>query len=167
MDNFRQSFSIGDTTTWWCCRFQLLRDFLIYWFILWCPSFFFILYHNTLPYLITFCFDLAAQNLHTEVLGLNLNVSKIWWSVLFALGFFTVTDFLSYIGLFSVNSLVVVTIDALIMELYCCWSLHFPEDLYNFLILSRHLCSYIALLLNGWSNTMVTICTSIQYNLEN
>ena len=113
-----------------------------------------------------FAVYLAAQNLWTVVFGLNFNVSKNWCSDFLALGFFTVTDFLSDIGLFSVNSLVVVTIDALIMELYCCWSLHFPEDLYNFLILSRHLCSYIALLLNGWSNTMVTICTSIQYNLE-
>ena len=34
----------------------------------------------------------------------------------------------------------------------------FPEDLYNFLIFSRHLCSYIAYLLNYWSTPIITIC---------
>ena len=44
------------------------------------------------------------------------------------------------------------------MALYCCWLSYFPEDLDNFLIFSRRLCSYIELLLNDWSTPMVTIC---------
>ena len=43
------------------------------------------------------------------------------------------------------------------MDLYWFWSSYFTECLYNFLINSKHLYSYIALLLNNWSNPMVTI----------
>ena len=42
--------------------------------------------------------------------------------------------------------------------LYCCWSSNLPESFYTFLMFSRHLCSYRALLLNDWSTPMVKIC---------
>ena len=61
------------------------------------------------------------------------------------------------IGLSSVNPLVVETIAASRISLNCCWLSHLPDCLYNFLMFSRHLCSYIALLLKDWSISMV--CT--------
>ena len=45
------------------------------------------------------------------------------------------------------------------MDLYCCWFSHLPADLYKILMFSRHIFSYIALLLNDWLSTMLTICS--------
>ena len=56
------------------------------------------------------------------------------------------------------------TISASRIALYFCLSSYLPVDLYNFLILSRHLCQYIELLLNDWSITIVTICYFSQYD---
>ena len=58
---------------------------------------------------------------------------------------------------FSVIPSVVETMDDSMMDIYCCWLLHFPEYFHNFLICSKHTCSYWALLLNYWSTPMVTI----------
>ena len=50
------------------------------------------------------------------------------------------------------------TIYASIIALYCCWLSHLPADLYNFLMFSRNICSYRALLFNDWWIPMATIC---------
>ena len=71
---------------------------------------------------------------------------------------FTVTDWLGDIGLMAVNNSWLETIYASRMDFYCCWSSYFSSDLYNFLMFSKHLCSYIELLLNDWSTPIVTIC---------
>ena len=57
----------------------------------------------------------------------------------------------------SVNPSGVEIISDSIMLFYCCWSSHFPEDLYNLLLFSIHLCSYISQLLNDCSTPMVNI----------
>ena len=131
------------------------------WFIFECSTLFEILDYNILPYLIDLHSDLAEQNLRTEVFGLTSNVSKNGWSDFLALGLFTVTDWIVDIGLFPVNTSGVDTIADKRMALYCCWSSHFPYYLNNFLILSGHICSYIALLLNDWSTPTVTIHFSV------
>ena len=61
------------------------------------------------------------------------------------------------IVLLSVNPSVVETIAASRMYFNCCWSSHLPACLYNLLMFSRHLCSYISLLLKDWWMPMV--CT--------
>ena len=45
--------------------------------------------------------------------------------------------------------------------------MHFPEDVYSFLMFSRYLCSYIAQLLNDWSITMVNICCFSRSDYKN
>ena len=60
------------------------------------------IYHKVLPDLIALCFDLAAHNMHTEVLCLTSNASKNWRSYFLALEFFTVAYWLGEIGLLSV-----------------------------------------------------------------
>ena len=80
---------------------------------------------------------------------------------------FTVTDSPGDIGLFLLNYLLVDTIAASRMALYCCLLAHFPADLYDFLIFSRHLCSYKSLLLNYWSITMVIICWFSRFYYNN
>ena len=61
--------------------------------------------------------------------------------------FLTVTEGPGEIGMFSVNLSGVVTISTSLITLYCCQFSHFQEYLYDLLIFSRHLCSYISLLL--------------------
>ena len=41
------------------------------------------------------------------------------------------------------------------------------ELFYNFLMFPRHLCSYIALLINYWSTPMVNICCFSHYDCNN
>ena len=60
------------------------------------------------------------------------------------------------IGLLSVNPSGVETISASIIYLNCFWLSHLPACLYNLFVFSRHLCSYIALLLKDWSIPMVS-----------
>ena len=79
----------------------------------------------------------------------------------------TVIDGLGYIGIFSVNPPKVKTISASRLALYFCWSSFLPEYFYHFLIFSRHLCSYISLLLHYWSTPMVTMCFSSCYESNN
>ena len=50
------------------------------------------------------------------------------------------------------------TMTASIIALYCCWSSHFPDYRYIFLIFSRHLCSYEEQLLNEWSSPIENMC---------
>ena len=74
-----------------------------------------------------------------------------------ALGFLIGVDFMREIELLSVNPSGVETIAASRISLNCYWSSHLPACLYNVLLFSRHLCSYIALLLEDCSTLMV--CT--------
>ena len=123
-----------------------------------CLCLFGLLNHNILPAMIAVHFDSVAHNIRTEVLILMSNASEKWWSDFIALGFLKITDWLGDIVLLSVNPSLLETIADLIMSLYYFWSTHFPEDLYNFLMFSRHICSYITQLLNYWSTPMATIC---------
>ena len=116
------------------------------------------LVHKVFNPLIALCFYLEAPNMRTAVLCLTSNFSKSWWGGFIALGFITVTYWLGDIGLLLEPPSVVETIHAWIMALYCCWSSHFPEFFIKFLMFSRHLCSYIALLINDWLNPTVYIC---------
>ena len=90
---------------------------------------------------------LAAPNLRTAVLCLTSNYSKILLSGFIALVFFTVTYLICDIGLLLVNPSEVDTIAASIIFLFCCLLSHYPEVLYNLLMFTRHICSYISLLL--------------------
>ena len=74
-----------------------------------------------------------------------------------ALGFLTGVDVMGDIGLLLVNISGVETIEASRIYLNCFWMSHLPACLCNFLMFSRHLCSYIALLLKDWS--IPTVCT--------
>ena len=64
-----------------------------------------------------------------------------------ALGFFVCVDVIGDIGLLSVNTSGLETIAASIISFCYFWFSHLPACLYTFLMFSRHLCSYIALLL--------------------
>ena len=75
----------------------------------------------------------------------------------FALGFLVDTCELCVIGLLLVYTSGVETISASIIALYCSWSSHLPAVLYNFLVFSRNLRLYKALLLNYWSTPMATM----------
>ena len=77
--------------------------------------------------------------------------------------FLIVTDWLGDIGLLVVPPPGVYIISYSIMNLYFCWSLHFPADLYIFLMFYLHLCSHISLLFNDWSTPMVTLCCFNRY----
>ena len=157
MDSLRQSFYIWFTTTWGCCRntivkrlFGLLVDFWT------SPP----LWYTVPQHIVSsdfFALWFFGTKTTDSSLRFDFQFSKNWWSDFLALGFFTVTDLLGYIGMLSLNPSIVETIVASIMAFYCCWSSHFPEDLYIFLIFYRNLCLYIALLLKDWSNPMVTI----------
>ena len=72
-------------------------------------------------------------------------------------GFLTGVDVMVDIGLSFVNPSGVETIAFSRISFNCVWSSHLPDCLCNFLMFSRHLCSYIALLLKDWSIPMV--CT--------
>ena len=65
------------------------------------------------------------------------------------------------------NTYRVETIDASRMAWYRCLSSHLSAVLYNLLMFSRHMCSYIALLLKYWSIPMVAIYCFIQYDCNN
>ena len=73
--------------------------------------------HKLLPAMIDLYFDLAAPNLRKEVLCLKSNASKILWSYFLALGFLTVTDWLSDIGMLLLNTSGVEAIDDSIIAL--------------------------------------------------
>ena len=73
------------------------------------------------------------------------------------LGFLIGVDVMGDIWLLLVNPSGVEIIAASIISFNCCWSSKLPACLYNFLMFSRHLCSYIALLLKDGSIPMV--CT--------
>ena len=103
----------------------------------------------------------------TAVFCFVSNTSEIWRSYFLAIGLFTGTYMIIYIGMLSVISSGVYNISASIITLYCCLSSHFPEYLYNFLIFYRHICSYRELLLNNWSNMLVTICCFSSSELNN
>ena len=69
-----------------------------------------------------------------------------------------VTDELGVVEMLLVNLSGVETSAYSIITLYFCWSSHLPVVLYNFLIFSRHICSYKVLFLNCWSIPMATMC---------
>ena len=91
-------------------------------------------------------------------LSLTSNNSVNRRSGFLALGFLEVTKGPCDIGLLSVNISGVENISASIIDLYCYWSSYLPGDLYNLLIFSIQICSYIALLLNDWYIPIVAIC---------
>ena len=68
-----------------------------------------------------------------------------------ARGFLTGVDVMGDIGLSSVNISGVETIASSIISLNYFCSSHLPDYLHTILMFSRHLCSYIALLLKDWS----------------
>ena len=74
-----------------------------------------------------------------------------------ALDFLIGVDVMRDIGLSLVNPSGVETIAVSRISLNCCWSSHLPDCLYIFLMFSRHLCSYIVLLLKDGS--IPTVCT--------
>ena len=104
--------------------------------------------HNMLPDLIALYFDSVELNIWTAVFVLKSDYSKNGRSDFLALGFLTVTNGPGDIGLLSVNPSVVETMDTSIMALYCYLSSKFPAGFDKLLMFYRHLCSYIALLLN-------------------
>ena len=103
-------------------------------------------------------FDLAAPTRHTAVFFLTFNTLVNIGSYFIVMGLFTVTEVQGDIGLFSVNISAVDTIDASRIDLYWFLSSHLPADLYIFLVFSRHLWLYKALLLNNWPIKIETIC---------
>ena len=121
------------------------------------PSIFGILDHNIMPFLVYLCFDLAAPNLRTSVFCFTSKTSENWRSYFLALVFLIVTDGPGDNVMLLVSPLGVETIAASMIALYWFLSSYLPEYLYNFLIFSRHLCSYNILWLNDWSTPMVTI----------
>ena len=135
-------------------------------FFIW-PRIFKWIEHNILPALIALCFYLSAPNLHKSVLCLISNALKNRQIDFLALNYFTVTYFLGDIWLLLVNPSGMETIAASVIALYCCWSLHLPAVLYKLLMLSIHICSFITLLLNDWSNPMVTFCCLISSDCNN
>ena len=64
-----------------------------------------------------------------------------------ALGLLTGIGFMGDIGLLLVNPSGIETISASRMSLDFCCSSHLPACLYNVLMFSRHLCSYVELFL--------------------
>ena len=79
-----------------------------------------------------------------------------------ALNFVTIMEGPSDIVLLYINLLGVDTIEVSRISLNCIWSLHLPADVYISLMFYRHLCLYIAQLLNNWKIPMVTIyCFSL------
>ena len=131
--------------------FYLLVDFL-------CPCIFGILEHNIPNDLIVLWFDLSVPNLWTSFFYLTSKASLNLRSDFLALVFLTVKYGPGDNGLLLVIYSGMDTMNASRMDLYCCLSSHVPEDLYDLLIFTIHLCSYNALLLNNGYNTMVTIC---------
>ena len=85
-----------------------------------CTLLFGILGHNTLPYLIDLRFDLSAPTWRVAVFFLTSKNLVNRQRYFLALGFLTVTESLGDIGMLSVNTSGVDTIDALIIDLYCC-----------------------------------------------
>ena len=97
--------------------------------------------------MIAFRFYLAAPIRRTVVLFFTSKTSVNRRSDFLALRFLTIMGVPGVIGLLSVNLSVLETIQDSILALKCSLSLHFPEDLYNVLMFSRHICLYIAQLL--------------------
>ena len=114
--------------------------------------------HEVLPDLITLRFDLALPNLRTALLWLTSNAYGNGRSDFIALGFFTITYWMGDIVLLSANHSGVETIYASITALYCCLLSKFSAVLYNLLIFSRHMCSYISLLHNYLSTPIMAVC---------
>ena len=108
--------------------------------------------------LFDFIFVLSALNMWTSVFCLKFNGSEKKNSIFRELGLFIFLNVLTAIGLFPVSPSVLDNIIDSIMVLYWCFSSYFLADLNKFLIFYKHLCSYIALLLNDWLTPMVTIC---------
>ena len=98
-------------------------------------------YHNTLTALIALWFALAAPNLRTTILCLKSNASGIWQSDFLTKGFVVGSVWMGEIGLFLFHPYGVENIDDWRMAFNCCWYSHIPAVLYNFLMISRHLCS--------------------------
>ena len=116
------------------------------------------------------CFALWFSSIYIrskEVFGLMSNVSVNWRSDFLTKYCFAGTDCPDDIGLFSLNSSGVDTMLASIIDLYFCLSSHFSDNLYNFLMFSRHLCSYKALLLNYRFTPIITICCLSRYDCNN
>ena len=84
---------------------------------------------------------MVSSSFFTSIFLVNRH-SDFW-----ALGFLVGVDGMGGMGLLLVNPSGVETIAASRISLNCCWSSHLPACLYNLLMFSRHLCSYIALLL--------------------
>ena len=111
-------------------------------------------------FFISLLFSLAAPNLQTAVLCLKSNVYVNWRNYFLALGFLADIDGLCVIWLLLVHTSDIETSAASIIALHFCWLSHLPAVLHNFLMFSRNLCSYKALLLNYWSTPMATMCFS-------
>ena len=137
---------------------KVFSDLLIH--FVW-PSIFAVFEHNTLNFLIALRFALAAPNLWTELLCLTSNVYVNWRSDLIEIAFVVDIYWLGVIRLLLVNISFVETIADSIIAFYCYWYSHIPAVLYNFLMFSRNICSYKALLLNDWLTPMSTMCFSV------
>ena len=111
-----------------------------------------------IAFFINLCFSLAAPNLQITVLCLTSNVSVNWWSDFLAMVFLLDTDGLGVIRMLSVHPSGFETSDASIDTSYFCRSSHLPTVLYNFLMFSKHLCPYKALLPNYWWTPMANMC---------
>ena len=107
------------------------------------------------PDCLAICF---SRPQYTESIFFESNSTKNLLISFVSLIFFMVTGVSTATRLLLGGPYVVYTTAAPMIVLYYCLSSHLTEYLYNFLILFKHLCSYIALLLNGWLTTMVNTC---------
>ena len=104
-------------------------------------------YHYIILDLVSLCLDLSAPTRQIAVFFFASNMVVKRYSDFLELGFLTGVGFMGDIVLLSVNTPRVETIASSRISLTCCWSSHSPAYLYNFLMFSRYLCSYIELFL--------------------
>ena len=136
----RQLLSIRDCTTRGLFKTQLYRNFYTC-IILICPLRWQTIDHKALPVRIFFIFVLKYPNLQTAGFGFTFNSANNLPSDFFTIGFFSVINVITSVGMLSARPLGVDTISASRIALYRCWFSHFPADLYNLFIFSKNMCS--------------------------
>ena len=106
----------------------------------------------------------TKPNQRAALLYLTPNRSENGGSYFLAHGFLVMHNTDNDIIMFLVRSSGVDTASASMVDFYCWWLLQLPEDLYNLLIFSKHLCLWRSLSVKDWYNPIVTIsCLSFSH----